>query len=956
MARHIPNLPLCGCFVVHAERRQWLPLINLDAHATILASTSRTTLTQTFTNDSPAKLDTVRYDFPLYDGVSVVAFKCTVDDRVINGVVREREAAKKTFDHAVASGETAALLEQNLRASDVFTTTLGNVPAAEKVKVEITYLGELEHDAEVDGLRFTIPTSIAPRYDGGGTVRGHHSNDAVGDGTISIVVDAEMAEGCSISNIQSPSHPISVDIGKTSASASSNEPASLRRASARLSLGTAVLDKDFVVYVVADGLANPTVFLETHSNLPNQRALMATLVPRFNLPNDKPEIVFICDRSGSMGVGDKMPNLVAALQIFLKSLPVASRFNVCSFGSHFKFLWDRSKHYDQESLDHAVAHLESFSADFGGTEMYEPLKEAFARRFTDMNLEVFLLTDGEIWQQDELFELVNDNVSKSKGAIRVFSLGIGEDASSALIHGVARAGNGFAQMVATNEKMNKKVIRMLKGALTPHVTNYALEIKYEQGDAPADEDFVVVEKAMHTLSVHLDGCSSGDEETNKGNGAKEPISLFDPTIENKDLEISDASTGIGDKFNNLPFISPPSYLQTPFEIPALFPFNRTTVYVMLSDATPHREPKSIVLTGTSTHGPLRLEIPVTKLAREGTTIHRLAARKAIQELEEGRGWIVHATDGKGNLLKTKHEGQFERMVQREAVRLGVEYQVSGKWCSFVAVQEKSMPGERAEEKMVLGEFEVLGPEQPTPRGHVQLMCKAAAPMAQLVGRGGPMLAQRQAPMAAQMALPMQDAMMAAPMGGPMPAPMGGPMPAPMATLISPPAPAKSFGGASWSIPSFRAAKAAISRFGAPGSSEGALRKRAPSETASYSAASPGAAGGGGHACGGHAGANPLSELASLQTFIGSWEWNAALEKVLNVTEKQTSAIVLPLTGGNRNDILATICAVLYLKRKLASERDAWELMVDKAEGWLEEQTGKSADVLVKIVLDAGILS
>jgi hypothetical protein len=32
------------------------------------------------------------------------------------------------------------------------------------VKVGIEYIMELRHDAEVDGLRFTIPTSVAPRY------------------------------------------------------------------------------------------------------------------------------------------------------------------------------------------------------------------------------------------------------------------------------------------------------------------------------------------------------------------------------------------------------------------------------------------------------------------------------------------------------------------------------------------------------------------------------------------------------------------------------------------------------------------------------------------------------------------------------------------------------------------------------------------------------------------------
>ena len=86
-------------------------------------------------------------------------------------------------------------------------------------------------------------------------------------------------------------------------------------------------------------------------------------------------------------------------------------------------------------------------------------------------------------------------------------------------------------------------------------------------------------------------------------------------------------------------------------------------------------------------GPLELEIPIEEIS--GRTIHQLAARKAILELEEGRGWIFEAkgTDNEGELLKQRYPSRFDEMVQREAVRLGVRYQVGGKWSSFVAVAD-----------------------------------------------------------------------------------------------------------------------------------------------------------------------------------------------------------------------------------------------------------------------------
>lgn len=94
----------------------------------------------------------------------MVGFTCRIGDRVIVGEVKEKEKARAVYKDAISKGQTAGLLEQLPEASDVFTTTIGNVPPGAAVLVDITYLGELKHDTEVDGVRFTIPTTVAPRY------------------------------------------------------------------------------------------------------------------------------------------------------------------------------------------------------------------------------------------------------------------------------------------------------------------------------------------------------------------------------------------------------------------------------------------------------------------------------------------------------------------------------------------------------------------------------------------------------------------------------------------------------------------------------------------------------------------------------------------------------------------------------------------------------------------------
>lgn len=701
----------CGLYFVNSggetpslfrpqQTRRYLPLTSLSVHGTILSTVSQTHLTQIFFNPSPGPIS-ASYRFPLYDGVSVVGFTCTINNkRVIRGSVQEKQKAREIFNNTIARGETAGLLEQLPGASDVFTTTVGNVPAGAEIKVGIVVLGELKHDAEVDGVKYTLPTLVAPRY-GGPAVGGieHKSLQMISCRGLSITVDVEMQSGSVVTSLISPSHPIAIRIGSSSsrqasanvdkekptlASLSPQTDATVHQpqlASATLSLGNTFLDKDFVLQIIATKISEPVAILETHPTMPDQRALMTTLVPKFNLPSERPEIVFVCDQSGSMQ-GQKITNLRFALQLFLKSLPVGVKFNICSFGSHHSFLFpEGSRTYDAANLDAAMQTVCSMQSDYGGTEIYAPIEATFDKRDASLDLDVFVLTDGQVWNQDRIFDMINVRQEEAKGSIRLFTLGIGDGASSALIEGLSRAGNGFTQTVSDSEKLDRKIIRMLKAALTPHVSDYTLEIQYRKTDLPIfdkedGDDFEFVADIDLTES----STSSNDETASDPSPKqKKPISLYDSSVKPDDiLEPS----------SDLPDIPIPKILQVPFQIPPLFPFNRTSIFMLLSPETAGQEPESITLRATSRHGPLILDIPVTTpIDPTGEVIHQLAARKAALELEEGRGWIFHAKH-ESVPLKEAYPREFHNIVEREAVRLGVKFQVGGKWCSFVAIDER----------------------------------------------------------------------------------------------------------------------------------------------------------------------------------------------------------------------------------------------------------------------------
>jgi Vault protein inter-alpha-trypsin domain len=128
---------------------------------------AHTTLTQSFENISDEDIPEAHYTFPLYDGAVVTSFQCTIgNDQVLEGCVKPKEEAKKEFKNAIEKGKVAALLEEY--TPEIFETAIGNIPAGEVVKVEITYVNELKivimERKKSEGLAVIIPMSIAPRY------------------------------------------------------------------------------------------------------------------------------------------------------------------------------------------------------------------------------------------------------------------------------------------------------------------------------------------------------------------------------------------------------------------------------------------------------------------------------------------------------------------------------------------------------------------------------------------------------------------------------------------------------------------------------------------------------------------------------------------------------------------------------------------------------------------------
>jgi hypothetical protein len=389
---------------------------------------------------------------------------------------------------------------------------------------------------------------------------------------------------------------------------------------------------------------------------------MVTLVPKFRVPEGSElEVVFVVDCSGSMEY--RIPALKSAMQISLKSLSLGIKFNICTFGSTHSFLWSKSQAYFVNTLAEAQRHVESLSANLGGTEILQPILSTISQRDKNLNLEIMVYTDGEVWGHEELLRYVAE--ATANGDVRVFSLGIGVDASHALVEGIARAGGGFAQMVSDErEAMENKVARMLRGALSPHINDYQLDWENKGG---------------------REGAKFKHNPISERTGKRDTESPLFPAK----INLFDITTGVEPpiSFPQPSDFKAPSVLQAPYKLPAVFPFSRYTVYAILSGE--EDPPSSLWLRGTTPSGEkVELEVHVQLVPERGQTIHQLAARRALQELEEGTGYIQHK---KYRVNKQSKPDIFDEWAAEEGLRLSLGYGLVSKWACFLAV--KRMKGD-----------------------------------------------------------------------------------------------------------------------------------------------------------------------------------------------------------------------------------------------------------------------
>lgn len=435
------------------EGGEKVALLGVAVRAEIVAGHAEVVVQQRYRNDEAVAVESV-YTFPLPTRALLTGFSMEVAGRRCEGEVHERDEAFKRYDDAIVAGHGGALLEQE--RPNVFTANVGNLLPGEETVIEVTFVEPLA--VEEGGVRWSLPTLVAPRYAPAGVTDAERVSPEAGNATYGLTVDAVFDLGAAVL-VESPSHEI------TTAREGEKTRAKLARTSV-------ALDRDVVFTAVPESPVEGPVALTTavcHRPEGSGTGTFAlTLVPDLGADQRaRNDVVFLLDRSGSMG-GAAMTEALTALRLCLRQLREGDRFAILAFDNVVETFAPELVPFDPRWLAEADVFLAQIGAR-GGTELLSPLMHA-ARLAPDGI--VVLLTDGQVANEDQILASYLDQ----RKTARVYSFGIGTNVSDALLQGLADRTGGAVESIHPGERIDEKVIAQFSRATAARVTDVTIKL------------------------------------------------------------------------------------------------------------------------------------------------------------------------------------------------------------------------------------------------------------------------------------------------------------------------------------------------------------------------------------------------------------------------------------------------------------------------------------------------
>jgi len=493
---HSFQIPSSRLFIKNLPNSS-LPLKSIKNLIEINEGIARVYILQEYLNDKNVSLET-EYRFPINPDAVFDGFEARIDNKYLIGHIKEKKQAQQEYQENLQRGNTVAYSEIEKTAIDIMRVNIGNILPDQTIFIKYSYIESLELVLN-KFRRFTLYGTLTPRYNpmDSGIPNLNINEIEPSINTYKWEIFVNLTSVRPFDTVYSPSHKISMrnfQENKQNSTLISLDP-----------MESQDPDKDFVLIYKENEPFEPKILIERHPIYQNSSMAVLSFFPQLNSLSDiealnflsektessplksdiehsKGEFFFIIDRSGSMS-GSRITNLKKALALFLASLPKDSFFNVISFGGNFEPLFKNyfnklsSIEYNNKNLQIALDSIETFDADFGGTEIFYPLEAVL----NTPNREgypklIFLLTDGDVMNSDSCV----DHIKKNLGFSRIYTVGIGNGVSTSFIKRMAEYGRGNFEFVNDDDNLEEKTIHLLYSAISPYARNLKVIVHKEK--------------------------------------------------------------------------------------------------------------------------------------------------------------------------------------------------------------------------------------------------------------------------------------------------------------------------------------------------------------------------------------------------------------------------------------------------------------------------------------------
>jgi len=425
-----------------------LPMIRTDVELTVSGILLHGKVRQIFRNGTDETIE-VLYAFPLPARAAVQRMEMVIGERTIRSVIREREAARRTYEQAKQSGRKAALLDQH--QANLFKISAANINPGETVTVVLEYLEEVPFEDGAFQLRF--PLCFTPRFVPP-DVNESLENESVGPRRERILAPAravlpparvrvELRPGMALDSVESPSHPIDVRESAGGYRLSTTE--------------TAIADRDFRLRWAPrlEDRPHAAVFVEERDDASYALVMIAPPLPTSDTGLGLPtETLFVVDVSGSMA-GPSIEQARQALLAALGRLRPDDTFSLLKFNDRNEVFREEFEFAEDGALEAAREWVRSLRAD-GGTMIYPALMrglDLLGASRTNRAQRMIFLTDGAVSNEAEVLRGITGQIGKA----RLHTIGIGNAPNEYLMRKMAWFGRGLCEFVSSDGETGNRI-------------------------------------------------------------------------------------------------------------------------------------------------------------------------------------------------------------------------------------------------------------------------------------------------------------------------------------------------------------------------------------------------------------------------------------------------------------------------------------------------------------------